>query len=91
MSKINKIIILIGILLILLQTLLTGSGNIIDFIPAVNNVAPWLAERSGLVSGSPVQDLNENLYQTTGALSGFYGGLFLPWKVLIDVASRSQF
>ncbi len=32
MSKINKIIILIGILLILLQTLLTGSGNIIDFI-----------------------------------------------------------
>lgn len=58
-------------------------GNIIDFIPLVNDVAPWLAERSGLINDAKTAvDLNENLYQTTGAISGFWGGLWLPWKVL---------
>ena len=58
-------------------------GNIIDFIPYVNDVVPWLAERAGLISDAKnAVDLNENLYQTTGAISGFLGGLLLPWKIL---------
>ena len=57
-------------------------GNIIDFIPYVNDVAPWLIERSGLINDAKTAvDLNENLYQTTGAISGFWVGLWLPWKV----------
>lgn len=58
-------------------------GNIIDCIPFVNMVAPWLAERTGLITDpKSAADLNENLYQTTGAIAGFYGGLTLPWKRL---------
>ena len=61
-------------------------GNIIDFIPYVNKVAPWLAERTGMLSDAKnAVDLNENLYQTTGAISGVCGGLWLPWKVLVSI------
>ncbi|MBI5065787.1 hypothetical protein HZA97_06120 [Candidatus Woesearchaeota archaeon] len=58
-------------------------GNIVDFVPYVRDVAPWLAERTGLIQDAKnVVDLNENLYQTAGAVSGFWGGLWFPWKVL---------
>jgi len=58
-------------------------GNLIDVIPYINTVAPWLAERTGLITDAKnAVDLNENLYQTTGAIGGFWGGLFFPWKVL---------
>jgi len=61
-------------------------GNIIDFIPLVNDVAPWLAERAGLINDAKeVANLNEDLYQTTGSISGFWGGMALPWKVLLGV------
>lgn len=63
-------------------------GNFLDFIPYVRDIAPWLAERSGLINDSkPVIDLNENLYQTTGAIGGFYGGLTIPWTILIGYYS----
>jgi hypothetical protein len=59
-------------------------GSIVDFVPLVNDVAPWLAERTGLVEDAKsIVDLNENLYQTTGAVSGFWGGLWLLPKVVI--------
>ena len=61
-------------------------GNFIDFIPLVKDVAPWLAERAGLINDAKnAVDLNENLYQTTGAIAGFWGGLWFPWKVLSAV------
>lgn len=60
-------------------------GNIVDFIPYVNDVAPWCAERSGLVANAgTVADINENLYQTTGAVGGFWGGMAFPWRVLAE-------
>ena len=65
-------------------------GNIVDFIPLVNDIAPWLAERAGLINDAKtVVDLNENLYQTTGAIGGFWGGLWVPWKVLTKIISKS--
>jgi hypothetical protein len=58
-------------------------GNVIDFIPVIKDVAPWIAEKTGLVSDvKNIADLNENLYQTTGAISGLYGGFWLPLKFL---------
>ena len=63
-------------------------GNLIDIIPLAEDVAPWMAERAGLITDAKhAANLNEDLYQTTGAMSGFYGGLFLPWK-FIFAASR---
>lgn len=63
-------------------------GNLMDVIPLAKDVAPWLAERSGLISDAKhAANLNEDLYQTSGAISGFYGGLFLPWKIIF-AASR---
>ena len=52
--------------------------NIVDFIPLVNKIAPWVAERSGLINPAYAANLNEDLYQTTGAIAGFWAGLFLP-------------
>ena len=64
-------------------------GNIVDFIPYVKDVAPWLAERSGLINDAKTAvDLNENLYQTTGAISGFWGGLWLPWRILAGASKN---
>lgn len=64
-------------------------GNLIDFIPYVNDVAPWLGQRAGLIQeGQSIVDLNENLYQTTGAIGGFWGGLWFPWKVLGAMAKH---
>ena len=58
-------------------------GNIVDFIPYARDVAPWLAERSGLINDTKeVVGLNENLYQTKGAIAGFWGGLLAPWMIL---------
>jgi hypothetical protein len=38
-------------------------GNLVDVIPYVNKVAPWLAERFGLISRvSNTANLNEDLY-----------------------------
>lgn len=54
-------------------------GNIVDAIPYVRDVAPWCAKRAGL---SPGPEFNENLYQTSGAIGGFWGGLAFPWRVL---------
>ena len=66
-------------------------GNIIDFVPYVRDVAPWLAERAGLINDAKTAvDLNENLYQATGAIGGFWGGLWLPWKVL-GAAYKGQY
>ena len=63
-------------------------GNIIDFIPLINDIAPWLAERTGLINNAKEAiDLNENLYQTTGAIGGFWGGLYLPFRLIISVYS----
>lgn len=60
-------------------------GNIIDVVPLVKDVAPWMAERADLINDAKiVVDLNEDLYQTTGAIGGFYGGLVFPLKILID-------
>ena len=59
-------------------------GQIIDFIPLVNKVAPWLAERCGdLGQGLSRHELNIEFYQVTGAIGGFWGGLVFPWKALV--------
>lgn len=55
-------------------------GHIVDWIPLVNKVAPWMAERCGLHIKSG--NLNVDLYQTVGAINGFWTGLWLPWKVV---------
>ncbi len=61
-------------------------GNIIDMIPLAKDVAPWLAERAGLIQdGKTIAELNENLYQTSGAVSGFWSGGFLPLRSLIKM------
>jgi hypothetical protein len=53
------------------------TGNIIDYIPLARNVAPWIGERTGLIQDAKTAiDLSENLYQTAGAVSGFWGGLW---------------
>ena len=57
--------------------------NIVDFIPLVNKIAPWVAERSGLKNPTYAANLNEDLYQTTGAIAGFWAGLFLPWQTVL--------
>ena len=58
-------------------------GNVVDFVPYVRDVAPWLAERTGLIKeGMDMSNLNENLYQTSGAVSGFWAGLGLPWRIM---------
>lgn len=58
-------------------------GNLINIIPGINAIAPWMAERSGLISDAKnAANLNENLYQTTGAIGGFWYGLWFPWKLL---------
>ncbi len=62
-------------------------GNVIDMIPQAERVAPWLAERSGLVSDAKSAiDLNENIYQTALGTSGFWGGLLFPLDVWRRVA-----
>lgn len=53
-------------------------GNIVNFIPLVRDVAPWCAERTGLMTDYA----NEDVYQVGGAVSGFWGGLCFPFKVL---------
>ena len=59
-------------------------GNIIDFIPYIRDVAPWLAERTGLVHDTKnIANFNVDLYQTTGAIGGFWAGLFLPINILL--------
>ncbi|MBI4163367.1 MAG: hypothetical protein HY512_00775 [Candidatus Aenigmarchaeota archaeon] len=61
-------------------------GNIVDLIPYARDVAPWVAERAGLISDAIyVVDFNENLYQTSGAAAGFWCGLWFPWEVLNDL------
>ena len=60
------------------------SGNIIDIIPLVNDVAPWMAERTGLIADAKnYPNLNEDLYQASGAVSGFWGGMFFPFKAAV--------
>ena len=57
-------------------------GNLVDMIPYACDVAPWLSERVGLFENAKtVTELNENLYQAAGAVSGFWSGLLLPWKI----------
>jgi len=59
------------------------TGNIVDVIPLANNVAPWIAERTGLIHDTQnVANLNENLYQTSGAVGGFWAGLCIPSKLI---------
>lgn len=64
-------------------------GNLIDIIPYVNQVAPWMAERAGLINDvRSATNLNEDLYQTAGAISGFWGGLWLPLRIAL--ANKSE-
>lgn len=64
-------------------------GNIIDYIPLARDVAPWCAERAGLITDSKTAvDLNENLYQTSGAVGGFWEGLWFPWKLPAQSAKK---
>ena len=57
-------------------------GNAVDFFPYIRDVAPWCAERAGLIiDAKDAVNLNEDLYQTAGAVSGFWGGLFLPIRI----------
>ena len=63
-------------------------GQIVDFIPLVNQVIPWLAERCGdLGEGLSRHELNVEFSQVSGAISGFWGGLWLPWRVLAKAIS----
>lgn len=58
-------------------------GHLIDVIPLVRNLAPWCAERVGLIQNiTNTTDLNVNLYQTTGAIGGFWSGLLIPPRIL---------
>ena len=52
------------------------TGQIVDFIPLVNQVAPWIAERCGeLGAGMSRHDMNVEYYQLSGAIGGFWGGI----------------
>ena len=63
-------------------------GNIINFIPLANDVVPWLAERSDMIedAGGSIRNINENFYQTAGAVSGFWAGLFMIPKIFMAVS-----
>ncbi|MEK6844594.1 MAG: hypothetical protein AABX83_04185 [Nanoarchaeota archaeon] len=51
-------------------------GNIIDYIPLINKVAPKIAEYVGF---QPDLNMNENFYQLTCGVAGLYNGLgFIP-------------
>lgn len=61
-------------------------GNGIDYIPIAKNLVPWIAERTGLIQDvKTTVDLNENFYQTAGAVSGFWGGLCFPIKRIMKL------
>jgi hypothetical protein len=62
------------------------AGQVIDALPYVNKVAPYFAERCGHIgAGLSRHALNVQLAQTTGAIGGFWGGLFLPLEVLAKI------
>lgn len=57
-------------------------GQVIDFIPVVNSVAPYLANRCGdLGAGLSRHAMNVEFYQLSGAISWFWFGFWLPLKV----------
>ena len=60
-------------------------GNLMDCIPLVKDLAPWCARRAGLITDpKQLADLNENIYQTAGAVTGFWKGLFFPLNVALS-------
>ncbi|MBT5023339.1 hypothetical protein HOK51_11455 [Candidatus Woesearchaeota archaeon] len=66
-------------------------GNCVDFIPYVQDVAPWIAERSGLIDSSELAtDLNENLYQTSAGVAGFWGGFWAPLKIACGLGATKD-
>ena len=64
-------------------------GHLVDIVPYARNVAPWLAERSGLVKDvQEITNFNVDFYQTCGAISGFWGGLWCGIKLTIIGAAE---
>ncbi len=54
-------------------------GQLMDFLPYARDLAPWLAERSGLLTHVANQaGFNVDFYQATGALGGLVIGLAAP-------------
>jgi len=60
-------------------------GNIVDVIPLVKDVAPYIAENIAGVSSKVANDpdFNEDVRQIMGAVGGFWAGAFLPLKILL--------
>ena len=56
-------------------------GNIIDFIPLINRVAPTIAEYVGF---QQTIDMNENFYQLSLGVSGLYGGIKIGPKLFLE-------
>jgi hypothetical protein len=65
------------------------TGNVIDFLPYVRDIAPRLAERTGLVQQvHDISKLNVDLYRTIGAISGFWFGMMLPLAGLFGSSKK---
>ncbi|MBI5148924.1 hypothetical protein HZA33_04565 [Candidatus Pacearchaeota archaeon] len=64
-------------------------GHVADFVPYLNHLAPWLAERCGdLGHGLSRHALNTEFYQVSGAVSGFMSGLFFPFRLIAAAYSK---
>jgi len=67
------------------------TGNIMEMIPYIKNIAPSLAERTGLIQDAATAvDVNENVYRIAGAISGFWGGLGFPAKVALHILKKKE-
>ena len=66
-------------------------GNGINLIPYLNDFAPYIAERSGLINDySQLKDFNENFYETGLGLVGVWKGFWLPLKYLARLAKEER-
>ena len=57
-------------------------GHFTDFIPLIKDVVPSLIEKYGLIQGAKdTLEINKDVFQTLGKMSGFTAGAIAPWKM----------